>query len=383
MAQAKLISKNTKLKLDHIEAKAALPRPLNKYLKTLLDRMIEIFPKDLKVSFLKPINERALKRVFINFTEETNHISQSKFTYDILKMDTIYSIELALSYGDKITLHFLLDRPAEKDGYVVAILHALQVFCHLFPANYHRLVIYVCLDDNKRDITLPPHLRSDEDKFSYLSRHSLAFTVSGVTYSDKKTIIITKKEEIIKLLFHEMIHYTKKDRPLLFLSDKNKYSWSMSKEHLNLSEAYTEFLAVVLMTAYHAIHLFIHSDLDVYQLFSSLLHLETSYSIYLCANLLRFFGYTSKTCRKFFQGIGEKKISPIAIWEYILLRTSLVYRLEEASQILHETDWVGELSIVQLMQVNDDLIDQISYYLSTTGIDSLSYILIDFNWDKF
>jgi hypothetical protein len=78
-----------------------------------------------------------------------------------------------------------------------------------------------------------------------------AMNVSGVTQRSSKQIILTKSEEIIKLLYHEMVHYIGLEQ---FLQTSTKYDFALTNKNLNLAEAYAELMAIILYCAYLTIH---------------------------------------------------------------------------------------------------------------------------------
>lgn len=399
MNGSSFITEETKIKLKQLKPKLykLKSQSLNSNLKILLNKMIVAFATKIKVYSIESMDIKEIKKVFINFTENINNIKQSKFIDDLKEMTFTYSIQLILNHNT-ITLHFIF--PTKKlDGYISIIIHVINTFCLIFPVNYDQLQIYICLDANQRKIILPTKLTqsfdvaSQKKKIDYLKKKSLAFSVSGVTNKFKNEIIITRMEECVKLIFHEMTHYAQLDHVLRSLNNNFGMNFSIDNNYLNHSEAYAEFMSVILTSAYQSIHLISESSIeqvsqnDIYYLFSQLILFEKEYSYYLSANLLKFYGYNDETFKDFFNGTGVKCNCPIAAWEYIILRSELLLNVDAVADIVAITNWkitdkdVDRIS--KLLTINNQLINKIGYYMKyTEPIQNFSYMLIDFDWTK-
>jgi|SRR5271154_2801770 len=343
----------------------------NNFLSDLLDAMFAAYMVEPKIEFSKPASKKSMVKLFSEFSGPGN----TKFSNDLKKMDTIYSFKL----NGATTLNFILNRTDESKRLVSAIIHAVHTFCHLFPYDYHGLVINICLDDNKRDLIIPETLKNDAEKFKYLEKHALAFNVSGMTNRMDKLIDVTRSEEMIKLLYHEMVHYIGLDTVLL---DHNIDSTLSIKNKLNLSEAYTEFMSIILKSAYQSIYLAGLNKWNLADTFAKILYLEIQYSFYLCSNILAFYGYNKDTYNQFFQGISDKKYSPIPIWEYVFLRAALLMNINQVVDIVALTHWHVTSStsraVIELMIPTNKFIDKLSFFIiRTKPIQNISYSMID------
>jgi hypothetical protein len=286
-------------------------------LNALLDKMISAFQKNIDVDLSEQIDTKSLQKIFIDFDKYLNNITDSKFQSDITKMNRSLTVNLHVGY-DTIKINFLYDDFKKNINYIAVAIHALNTFCNYFKYNYNGLTLNISLDNNTRINILPKNYDNYDNIFKNLKQKSAAFSVAGVTYRNNKNILLTKKEEFIKLMFHEMIHYIGLDEEII--ETINNYNLAINKNNLNLSEAYTELISLILNSAYETIHIYgLNKKINKYECFINILAIELNYSLYLTSNVLKFYGYDIRTYMNFFDGIGEKKYCPIYIWEYFLI----------------------------------------------------------------
>lgn len=378
-----LLAENSKYKINKFQMFDKNGLRLNYQLKNILDKMKKSFVSDLEIVPLEPINLEKIQNIFINFDKTINDVSNSKFQNDIIKMDKVHSAQLVTNNGN-IVLNFLSD--GKKFNLIAAIIHSLNTFCHCFPYNYDKLTIDICLDDNNRNINYSElsHFTSYNEIFNILKQKSGAFNVSGVTYKNDRNIILSKTEEIIKLLFHEMIHYIGLDSQLLGVSGKMDLFIS---NKFNLSEAYTEFMSVLLYTAYSAIHCYgINKNINIYDYFCDFFCLETEYSLYLASNILKFYGFNNQTFRKFFTYNNKTIFCPIPIWEYVFFRAQLMLKISLLCDIIDNSWKINESNthqIINLMKFDENFIHKLAIYMDKfEPINNISYLLIDLDWNK-
>jgi hypothetical protein len=113
---------------------------------------------------------------------------------------------------------------------------------------------------------------------------------------------------------------------------------------------------------------------------------ELDYSLYLSANILKFYDYDTKTFLNFFNDIGDKHFCPILVWEYIILRTQLFVHLDKVVNSVGPTnfhiDKNNKNSVVDTMKIDNNLINELSFFMQNTRpIKNISYTMIDFNWN--
>ncbi len=380
----KYVTNTSKTKLQHIDKINNVQANMNPKLQKMLDDIKIAFGSDLKIDH-QPINKLIhTKNIFIEFSKDILNVPESKFEHDLSRMNNYIGINLHV-HNSIIKLNFIFngDGLIDYTKYISAIVHALNTFCHMFKYNYHNLEINVCLDNNERIIPDFSKEKSIKDKIIYLQKNSLAFNSSGVTYRQNLLINLTRTEEIVKLLFHEMIHWIRLDNALVSTPFKNKWATTGSGGFY-LYEAYTEFMSILLYSAYQSIHIYTLIRTNPYDIFQMILSLEFTYSIYLTSRILRFFEYDANNYEMFFNGTGHKKTQPIFLWEYIFFRTILMLDIEAVMEILPQDYRLDATSTKLLSSVfNDDhkLINELSSVISEKNIsDSVSYLLVDLDW---
>jgi hypothetical protein len=326
----------------------------------LLNSMREKFIIDPKLFSIPPKNVDIMRDEFLQRDRELNYNRSTKLQQDLLEMNYTKSIKLDVD-NNFIVVNFIYDKMSIE--YMAVILHALNTFCFMMPYNYDGLTIDVCLDCNHRKIITKPV------DYNRQCMESAAFTVAGATNRYYKSIFLTKREEIIKLLFHEMIHYVGLDE--ILVDFKNDINWCVNRR-INISEAYTEFLSVIMYAAYISLH----CGVD----FHDLLNQEINYSFYLSASILKYNGYTSTTYMNFFRGIGDKHECPIQIWEYVLLRTIFMNNLEKLAGV-YKIDH-DNIKILMSTLKDKSFFDVLKKFMDYDELDHIGYVLVDIDWTK-
>ncbi|BCS82956.1 hypothetical protein QLL95_gp1167 [Cotonvirus japonicus] len=371
------LTESSKNKFNDYKFQKYINIELTPNLISLFDKMFIAANKDIKL-ISHFCDTKIIKNVFIDFDENINEISNSIFQKSVLNIPNTSCFKLTIN-SSIITLIFLFE--TYDYSYVSAIIHAINTFCHTFNYDYNNLTIYVCLDDNERNLVEPYYNNNIYDRQKKLSQ---AFNVSGVTQRGKKTIILTKKQEIIKLLYHEMVHYIGLDHELLSIDIK--FNWNTVRQKMNLSEVYAEFMAVVLNSIFQSIHIYCSNTINNnrYDIFKNILCLETTYSLWLTARIMKFFGYNFEKVDDFFNGIGKIKYDcPILIWEYIILRSQLLLNIGH----IDVNDWkINTNNIndtVQLILIDDNFIHLVKSFIKNIkdSDKNISYNLIDIDWN--
>jgi hypothetical protein len=363
----------------YLNKQPSIDPPLDPKLKKILDTMIVSFKKKLIINIKSPIKIQKIQKIFVQFHNMFTNVRDSKFISDIKSFDKTITYTLNIPRG-KITLNFIYNN--DKIKIISAITHALHTFCYFFDddnIDYDGLSIYICLDNNKRDIIVPNEYKSYDEKITYLQKKSLALNVSGMTDKNKKVIFLTRTEEIVKLLFHEMVHYIGLDEKLRYVNFVN--GWAILPAKLNISETYTEFMAVLLNAAYQTIHIWcVNREKSIETIYKSILDLETIYSLRLTANILKFYGYDYSTYDDFFKWHGQKKSEPIPLWEYIFLRTICMMNITffPANYVMNDVR-----VLIKLLKNDGDLRKRLGEYMMTPIDQNISYNMIDLDWTKF
>ena len=194
------------------------------------------------------------------------------------------------------------------------IIRHVELILHKFIDKYKNIITAV----SKRDIYLL--LFSHEKK---LIKHLDANAInSGYTYHNNGTIVIYRREELFKVLIHELIHSYNIDGchdNLYYTNKRYKYTqW-----HLNSSlplrpfESFTEFTAIMLVI-----------DIFYKDNYSQVYNIELLWSALQLKKILRHFGWISY--RDYI--INNNKyifIQDTCALEYYLFKFVLLYFIEE------------------------------------------------------
>ena len=344
----------------------------SKLLIDLCKKIKESFNFEIKLSNNKKDTTDIVSKLHM-FSEKINESNDNLFKKQIDKFEKFYSIELKIKKST-ILIHILCDKVNNR--YISYILHAINTFCTAFEADYNGLHIYISLDDNKRDLSLDEN--EDDlslDKiFELNKRMSTAFNVSGVTMRSKKIIILTKKQEMIKLLFHELIHFIGLDEN--FVGENTTVNWAIKNKKLNISEAYTEYLSIII----HSIYISIHLNKNIIDVIEK----EISYGYYLMSVYLKFYGYNKNNFTDFFLK-NEKNayssndkiaFSPIATFEYVFLRC-LFFHYNLLSKIKNISVTSYDINLINNMIIDENFIDRINKSFTNKSVKKLNYILFD------
>lgn len=334
-----------------------------------------IKPRHSNLSDLK-----TLRKVFVDFDQDINSAVGSKFQNDVNQMSDVKKFILDVN-NDKIKINVLSDVNDQNNNLITGLLMAINMFSHMFPYKYDGLTINICLDNNKRDIIGKEITR---ESFDTHKKKSVAFNVSGLTNRSEKLIILTKKEEIIKLLFHELIHYVGLDRVLVDLN--YQVEWNISDPQVNISEAYTEYCSIILNCIFSSIIIGANEKINFMSLINFLLHLEFEYSLYLTASILKLYGYDDHTYQEFFSHRKSTPMySPICTWEYVILRTMLYLNSEKIDNMSSLKLNTQTKNIILDIFDNDikRLIEQLKNRMYHSQISSnIAYTCIELDWNK-
>ena len=194
-------------------------------------------------------NEEA-KQYIHNFLQ--NH--KYKFVYnkiynlEFLPVNCIEWLELEASiyYSfkiDNINVHIISEENI-KETWFIHIKNIIKWIKDLSNKQFETLDIFLILSPYTKKI----NSKSDLLNFNKVN--------SGVTFPNENYIAIFRKEEVFKVLIHELIHYLDLDmkysHKIKHLGDKIKTSSNHGCRQTLLNEAITEAMAIVLHTKYYS-----------------------------------------------------------------------------------------------------------------------------------
>lgn len=300
----------------------------------------------------------------------------------------------SISY-DQLHFVFLSDSEIRYDEFIYHLIKRTICFKKFitelgfkFP---EKLTIYCCLNEGDRE--LPTQISSLREKdFKLLEEEGRGLTVSGATFFPSKNIpenvILTKKEEMHKLLIHELCHaigIDKNDKEdIIEINSK----WSTHNSKLNLSETIAEFVGVILHSMFNTLE--INTKLNDEELLLNYLFYEYHYSFYFVCKLLKLYGYDEDNLEKFFSP-GKKLNQPLALWEYVFLRTIAFFDFPTTAKLIFDRnslinfiDRIKEISIPGT-DLFDNFIKQLKCYFQfnqNSSDRSMKFILVELNYNQ-
>lgn len=382
------INKNDDLSLPKIMKKTFYKNEIELIEDDLIKNMSEVLYDDIEYINNRNENEKKItggsngdiyeivSKKIIDWYVSIN--GESDFIKDLSKLEYVHVINIKVNELI-INFYFLYD---EKDtAYITAILYASNTFFRMYKSENKNLDIYVCLDDHPRIIDCKLKNNSCLNK---TRKKSLGLIVSGTTYPGLNEIFLSKKEEIIKLLFHELIHYVKLDEDCKNIKSK----WDTIKKQLNLAEAFTEYLSVILHSSYISLLLYgrllnqsniAHSGIHRFkdrttlkEIYLNIITREINYSIYLCCSILKIYGYNHNNYIDFFKTQDRLNDQPIYLWEYIFLRTLILLNKTKHNKV---NDFINNDEIL-INAMNN------KYYWNVIDT-SVSFLTCDVEWNLF
>lgn len=300
--------------------------PLPPCLAVMLQKMQKTFQSPLNMT-LQKVDIQGLKRDFRNFDAEMNqryhNCDITQFQKDVEKMPYATCYELGID-SKRVYVRFLSSKPdyAVKVTLLLAINCFLSMYTHRWLESGLR--IDICLSDNLRLVSNYPSKQSEIPVImKKLCHKSMALNVSGLTNKMRNLVVLTRKQEILKLLFHELTHYVGLDIPLR----SNEYDGL----EFHAEEAFTEWLSVVFVTAFQTIWSATCPELcgiPQEKIYACYLYLESEYAICLSAKVVKFcYPHSTNATFRFEIGpaldMARQAGIHIAIWEYVVLKTQL------------------------------------------------------------
>ena len=244
----------------------------NKYFMELYNNLKKNFEKISKKNIIVEILDK----------KSEHYINDNKFTSDNIKNKILEK----LKYGYKITfknnliIYFCQKKIKEKIPNI--IIHMFQIIILLKKifnkSEYNQNITYFETTEKKKFPTKNVVLGPNEVN-------------SGLTILDLETkhkngnIILYRKEEVLKVLIHELIHSNLIDSKIIFSKKINDFSNLFCVNYkILLNEAFTESFATIINIFYiHIINKMKKKDLNI--MFQN----EMIYSNYICNKIINFY----------------------------------------------------------------------------------------------
>lgn len=324
----------------------------------------------------RQITVSAVRQKLEHFEQTINHTLQSAFMKEIQRMFEVFSCTLYVRH--QIILLDVLTFEVDADQTLIAtIIHAISSFFHaidILPAA--QLHITIALTTQSR--VWPLHIPMKCENMTQLKEYSAAFTVSGVSYHDEvHHIVVTKREEIIKLLFHELIHYARLDEGFRMVKP---HTWNIKTPQLHYNEGYAEFLSNLFYIFYTCVRL--HTT-NIMEAVMHYMYTEMEYAYELAAKTLTLYGYQASTIADFFRQNQRLHECSIYIWEYVILRAFLWSEYNTWITWLHHWRVPASTAKRILNLPSQSLIQHIKSYMQHESLKSnvWSYIKLNVDWN--
>jgi hypothetical protein len=231
-------------------------------------------------NIINKINITSLNIEKINSFSE-NHVEENKFTskeiIDDIKKNLIHGYRIV--YENNEIIYFTNKKTISKYVYhICKIIKSLKI---LF--NRENIPQKLTFFESSKKKTFP------KNKNKILGPTECNSGVTFTTFSQHKNgeITLYRKEEILKVLIHELIHANLIDSNIFLSKNSEKINdYFCVKYNILLNETYTETMATIMNILYIGI---IHKmkKLEINKLFQN----EVKYSIYICSKIMKYYNF--------------------------------------------------------------------------------------------
>jgi len=265
-------------------------------------RILEIIDSDIEER--KLLHKGLYKNPFVSFDiqldYETNNLYYKKIDYN---NHTIYLYELA---ENSINIEL-----------IIFIINFVEELAKKFNIKYNPITLLLFMSFEKK-------LKS---KLDFLGANNIN---SGSTYYNMQ-VFIWRKEEIYKVLIHELIHYFGFDKKLFEQVLKTNYTNKYCIEGEDReNEAFTESLTII-------IHTFIISKL-LNMSFFYLINYEINFSIFQCKKIMAFFNITDISTILNNNACATPIVQTTSVFSYFFLKTALLLNLKNTMGYMLENN---------------------------------------------
>jgi hypothetical protein len=249
----------------------------NKYFMELYRNIKNILKKNAKLpNYITSLN------LLENFNI-SSYLSNNEFTSEGIQNSIIKNIKYGyeiISYNNTI-IYFTKKKIVNNKipiiiNHMFTIIKILKILFNRDTNDNHQKVTYFETYNKKKfpknnNVILGPHEVN-----------------SGLTFLDfhkNGDIILYRKEEILKVLIHELIHSNLIDQKIIYSNKiKNFSNMFCVKYNILLNEAFTESFATLINIFY--IHIINNLDKNV---LNTMFNNELRYSIYICSKIIKYY----------------------------------------------------------------------------------------------
>jgi len=362
--------------------------------------------KNINFELIKK-NIETLKNIFIKLKNEYNILinNKKKITYKkIFTLDKDYNQIFKLIMSSIFSENKIIINEVKKLKYIGQLSYLNIDFYWIYTDNENELykkalkmfIISLCLnkfkyanDEIKRIIIWIPINKKRDFFDNKINKETLfnsyknfeAFTVSGVTWgSNPKYTIITRYEEVEKLLIHELIHnynidgssYHREFKIIINKYNNYKNNKNSKKSNYNyeysIYESYTELLSTYFYLLFANIEL---SNREIKDKLLGQIVIELIYSYNIIANLIKLNNYNN-----YDDFLKDKKfIGNICFYEYYYIKGIMYnnYLLKFGNNINEfKKIYLSIIKMIENNNTNDDLLMR-NIYLNYIKLTNFRY----------
>jgi hypothetical protein len=246
----------------------------NNYFIKIYDKMKNIL-KDILINDIKIIENNFDPSLYLNDNEFT-----SKNIKDIIIKELKYQYEII--FENNIIVYYSKNKIVNKCPKIIidmfTIIKTLKILFNRDDISHHqKIIFYETLEKKKfpKKGTLGPNEIN-----------------SGLTFVDlhkNGNIILYRKEELLKVLIHELIHSNLIDIEIILTKKSKEFNDFFCVNYkILLNEAYTETFATIINIFYiNIINNLSKKDLD------NMFFNEMKYSTYICSKIMKYYNISS------------------------------------------------------------------------------------------
>ena len=286
--------------------------------------------KKLKKIYESCDNNITYDKLIIETTILNNNILNNNFTSSEIKNNIIRTMKYAykITYKNNI-LYYYSSKKQLVPLFILQFFKIINSLRILFKTN------------NKDNIQIIKYFDTNNKKIfpktgnAILSPNEINSGLTILSHKHNGEIILYRKEEIFKVLIHELIHANSIDHKLIFSSNVKDFSSHFCVNYIVLlNEAYTEACANILNLFFINI-IYNNNKKSLYNNLNKMFNKELNYSRYIYSKIMNYYGLNSiddiikkdNKCSVYF----PQKTN---VFSYYFLKFILLLHLDEMGVIL-------------------------------------------------
>jgi len=277
--------------------------------------------EDIKKNMIK-IEEKDIDKKILNKDVEY-YFKNNKFTSENIKNKIFNTLKYGYEfiYKNNNIIYFCEKKLNKVSNSIIHMFQIIILLKKIFnKLDYHQHIIYFETNEKKefpsKNIELGPN-----EVNSGLT--TLEFDIKN----KNGDIILYRKEEVLKVLIHELIHSNLIDSNIIFSNKTDKLNDLFCTNYqILLNEAFTESFATIIHIFYiHVIHKMHKKELDI------MFYNEMKYSIYICNKIMNYYNIDNlnnilkknNECKQYFP--QKTNVLSYYIFKNILLSNHILF----------------------------------------------------------